>query len=49
MILPPVDSYRCLCGLSLWATERTAHPAAWSRHLAHIDAFQNGQPWWSEP
>ncbi len=39
------DSLRhCLCGISLWATSETAHPAAWARHLAHIAAFQAGKP-----
>jgi hypothetical protein len=37
------DLYRCLCGLNLWKTEQTANPAAWARHIAHIEAFQQGR------
>ena len=36
------NRHECLCGLSLWATEHTTHPALWARHLAHIRAYQNG-------
>jgi hypothetical protein len=39
-MITPADRYRCLCGISLWATRETAHPDAWARHIAHIEAFQ---------
>ena len=36
---------RCLCGLSLWVTERTCHPRAWARHVRHMEDFARGRPW----
>lgn len=37
------DRYRCLCGISLWATERTSHPAVWAKHVTHMRAYELGR------
>jgi hypothetical protein len=38
----PVDRYRCLCGISLWATQATSRPDVWARHAAHMRAYELG-------
>lgn len=42
-MITPADRYRCLCGISLFATPQT-HPRQWPRHAAHIAAFQRHGP-----
>lgn len=37
---PDSSALYCLCGLSLWATAKTARPNAWARHVAHMAAFR---------